>query len=185
VLGRAGDPGEVYTMSSVIHVDFPFALAGFLRRAAIFGLLTLAFPAISSAQVGKKGAPAAESSVSWNDFNGHVADDTETKNLTTQPREANCITHHGTLDGGSSLVHHNQPEEPAFGDARLFPRTTPGQVIPLGYPIAYTLGPGRTPVSGLTDASASMQLLPQGPRASCPPENQSLYYPTTPPENQE
>jgi hypothetical protein len=171
-------------MSSANHVDLPVARAGFLRRAVLFGLVTLALPAISIAQGGKKGAPAAESSVSWNDFNGHVADDTETKNLTTQPREANCITHHGTL-GGSSLVHHNQPEEPAFGDARLFPRTTPGQVIPLGYPIAYTLGPGRTPVSGLTDASASMQLLPQGPRASCPPESQSLHDPTTTPtENQ-
>ncbi len=172
-------------MSSAIHVDLTFALAGFLRRATLFGLVTLALPAMSIAQSGKKGAPAVESSMSWNDFDRHVADDASTESPTNQPQKANCITHHGTLNGGSSLVHHNQPEEPAFGGPRYYPRTTPCQVIPLGYPIAYTLGPGRI-VSGLTDASASMQPLPQGPRASCPPENQSLYHPVTPPpENQQ
>lgn len=142
-----------------------------MKLSVIFGLVAMAMPLLSTGQQAKNTPCGTETSISWNEFDGHVAQQGLAHESSTFTQKANCITHHGTLNGGSSLVHHNQPEEPAYGDARFFPRTTPGQVIPLGYPIAYTLGPGRT-VSGLTDASASMQLLPQGPRASCPPENQ-------------
>ena len=143
-----------------------------MKLSVIFGLVAMGLPLLSTGQHAKNTPDGTETSISWNEFDGHVAEEGTDLAPTALPQKTNCITHHGTLNGGSSLVHHNQPEEPAYGDPRFFPRTTPGQVIPLGYPIAYTHGPGRTIVSGLTDASASMQLLPQGPRASCPPENQ-------------